>query len=140
MAGAWGTEWYFGYDHPHSDLTCQDYSSRDLFWDQCRYLLDFFKKNKIPFHETENHDELVNDTNYCLADPGKLYIVYLKNGKGNINLSDAKGNFQIRWYDPGNGGNLQKGKIENVVGRKIVKLSGAPDNPHKDWVVLINKK
>jgi hypothetical protein len=140
MAGAWGTEWYFGYDHPQSDLTCQDYSSRDLFWDQCRYLLDFFKNNKISFYETENHDELVNDSDYCLADPGKLYIVYLKSGKGNINLNDANGNFQIRWYDPRNGGNLQKGKTENVKGGKTVGLSGAPDNPNEDWVVLINKK
>ncbi|MDX1285411.1 MAG: DUF5060 domain-containing protein, partial [Draconibacterium sp.] len=37
MAGGYGVEWYFGYDSPHSDLTCQDFRSRDLFWDQNRY-------------------------------------------------------------------------------------------------------
>ncbi|MCK0148207.1 hypothetical protein MWU78_21350 [Arenibacter sp. F26102] len=25
MARAWGTEWYFGCKHPHSDLSCQDF-------------------------------------------------------------------------------------------------------------------
>jgi hypothetical protein len=33
MAGGYGVEWYFGYASPHSDLTCQDFRSRDLFWD-----------------------------------------------------------------------------------------------------------
>ncbi len=50
MAGAWGTEWYFGYEHPHSDLSCQDYRSRDLFWDQGRSLspalADAFRKSE----------------------------------------------------------------------------------------------
>jgi hypothetical protein len=30
LAGGWGTEWYFGYKHPHSDLTCEDFRSRDF--------------------------------------------------------------------------------------------------------------
>ncbi len=144
MAGAWGTEWYFGYDHPHSDLTCQDYASRDLFWDQCRHLTDFFKNHEIPLRKTENHDELVSDRDYCLAIPGELYIVYLKEGSGSINLKDPAvkgidGGFRVRWYDPRNGGNLQKGKKEFVKGGKITELSGAPDNPDKDWVILIRK-
>ena len=58
MAGAWGTEWYFGYQHAHSDLTCQDYASRDLFWGQCRYLVDFFKMNNLPFWKTKNQDSI----------------------------------------------------------------------------------
>lgn len=31
MAGGYGVEWYFGYASPNSDLTCQDFRSRDLF-------------------------------------------------------------------------------------------------------------
>ena len=53
-----GTEWYFGYQHAHSDLTCQDYASRDLFWGQCRYLVDFFKMNNLPFWKTKNQDSI----------------------------------------------------------------------------------
>lgn len=29
LAGGWGCEWYFGYDHAHSDLSCQDYASKN---------------------------------------------------------------------------------------------------------------
>jgi hypothetical protein len=33
MAGGAGVEYYFGYQRPQSDLTCQDFRSRDLMWD-----------------------------------------------------------------------------------------------------------
>jgi len=37
MAGGAGVEWYFGYKHPHSDLTCQDYrTSAAMHWNSSR--------------------------------------------------------------------------------------------------------
>ena len=45
LAGGAGNEWYFGYKHAHSDLTCQDWRSRDLWWDQCRIALEFFNRD-----------------------------------------------------------------------------------------------
>ena len=36
MAGGWGNEYYFGYAHDHSDLTLEDFRSRDLWWDYPR--------------------------------------------------------------------------------------------------------
>jgi len=137
MAGAWGTEWYFGYKHPHSDLTCQDFRSRDLFWDQCRHLLDFFKGNNIPFWLTKNHDELVSDGDYCLALPGYLYVVFLRNGKGTFNLENASGKYSIKWYDPRNGGELQDGSVKSVTAHGSVNLGNPPEQPEKDWVVLV---
>ncbi|MEM1062962.1 MAG: DUF5060 domain-containing protein, partial [Planctomycetota bacterium] len=32
MAGGWGNEYYFGYGHAHSDLTLEDFRSRDDWW------------------------------------------------------------------------------------------------------------
>lgn len=139
MAGGWGTEWYFGYKHAHSDLTCQDYASRDLFWDQCRYVPDFFEGNEIPICTTKNHDELVNEGDYCLATPGELYIVFLRNGSGKINLENVSGDFTMSWFDPRNGGRLQKGKIKNLKGGKTLELVGAPSDENLDWVVLLRK-
>lgn len=139
MAGAWGTEWYFGYDHAHSDLTCQDYRSRDLFWDQCKHLLDFFEGNDIPVGETENHDELVQDGDYCLAIHGKLYIVFLRNGSGTLNLEGRHENYNVQWFDPRNGGALQHGKIRTLQGGTVRELSGAPSQNEKDWVVFLEK-
>ena len=67
MAGGFGVEWYFGYDSPHSDLTCEDFRSLDVFWDQNRYALHFFEQF-IPFWEMEPADELISDDGvYCFA-------------------------------------------------------------------------
>ena len=54
MAGGWGNEWYFGYAHAHSDLTLEDFRSRDAWWDYARYALEFFNDNDIPFWEMHN--------------------------------------------------------------------------------------
>lgn len=140
MAGVWGTEWYFGYSHPHSDLTCQDYRSRDLFWDQCKYLLDFFENNKIEIARTENQDELVQTGDYCLAIPGELYIIFLRNGEGSINLEGHIGTFSMKWFDPRNGGQLQNGSIQIFKAVKVQELGNAPSEPWKDWVILLSKK
>ncbi len=139
MTGAWGTEWYFGYEHAHSDLTCEDYRSRDLFWDQCRHLLDFFKSNSIPFWETENRDQLVDDGDYCLAKQNELYVAFLRDGSGSIDLSEAEGSYAMSWYNPRDGGALQQSKTKKLVGGKVHPLADAPDDPKKDWVVLIRK-
>jgi hypothetical protein len=43
MAGGWGNEWYFGYRYPHSDMSLQDFRSRDKFFNYARYALEFLK-------------------------------------------------------------------------------------------------
>jgi len=137
LAGAWGNEFYFGYDHPHSDLTCQDFRSRDLFWNQCKYLLDFFEVNKINVAETENYTNLVQKGDYCLAKPGKMYIVFLKNGNGTINLEDLNGEFKVKWFDPRNGGKMQNGTVKKIRGGRVENFGVAPSEPKQDWVVLL---
>ncbi len=143
MAGAWGTEWYFGYKHPHSDLSCQDFRSRDLFWNQGKICLDFFTKNNIPFWEMEAHDALIaTKGDYVFAKPQEVYVVYLKNGgNSTLNLTSETGNFEVLWYNPRTGGTLQKGKITSIKGGSKHAL-GLPPNKkeqQKDWVVLIRK-
>jgi hypothetical protein len=140
LAGAWGNEFYFGYDHPHSDLSCEDFRSRDLFWNQCRYLLDFFENNEINVAETENYTGLVQKGDYCLAKQGELYIVFLLNGSGTINLENQDGEFSVKWFDPRNGGKMQTGSVINVKAGKIREIKGAPSESEKDWVVLLRKK
>lgn len=39
MAGGAGVEYYFGYSFPDSDLTCEDFRSRDNMWTLSRYAL-----------------------------------------------------------------------------------------------------
>ncbi len=142
MAGAWGTEWYFGYEHPHSDLSCQDYRSRDLFWDQGRICLEFFKNNKIPVWDMESYDSLISsEGDYVLAKPGESYVVYLKNGGSSIlDFGDSDNEYNIHWYNPRKGGELLQGKIKSLNGPGKQSLGNPPKERDKDWVVWITKK
>ena len=143
MAGAWGTEWYFGYKHPHSDLSLQDYRSRDLWWDQGKHCLDFFNNNKIPFGEMESNDPLISsEGEYVLAEEGKIYVAYLKNGgDSTLDLGSFKGEYDIAWYNPRKGGELQKGKVKSITGsgKQSLGLPPIKKERDKDWVVLVKK-
>ncbi|MDI1248448.1 MAG: DUF5060 domain-containing protein [Lacunisphaera sp.] len=140
LAGTWGCEFYFGYKHPHSDLTCEDFRTRDLFWDQCRHLLEFAEGHQAAIIASDNHDQLVQQGDYCLASPGQFYAVFLKNGAGTIDLADQAGSFTVKWFDPRNGGSLQVGSVAEIQGGGVQTLSGPPSTPGKDWVVVISRK
>ena len=135
-AGGWGLEWYFGYQHDHSDLTCQDWRSRDLFWDQCRHALNFFKDTKIPFWEMANADALVEGDAYCFAKTGGPYVVVLKTGGTVIlDLTEARGTLKTRWFNPRTGKFTKGGNTK--AGSKVT-LGPAPSESDQDWVVLLD--
>ncbi len=139
MAGGGGCEYYFGYRHSHSDLTCQDYSSRELIWNQSRYALEFFKQNNIPFWEMTCLDELTDTKDdYCFAKPGQIYLVYLtKAGQTNLNLQDHESEFSIKWFNPRKGGALKTGKIKSITGPGKKSIGQPPSTPDKDWLAVI---
>ena len=139
MAGGWGNEWYFGTQHAHSDSTCQDFRSRNKWWDYCRYALEFFNDHNIPFWQMKNNNSLSSASNdYCLFKKGLVYVMYLKNGGStNLDLSNAGGQFDVRWYDPRNGGGLKTGSVSTIQGGRSESLGNAPNNTDKDWVVLV---
>jgi len=142
MAGGAGTEWYFGYKHAHSDLTCEDWRSRDRWWDDCRYMLTFFGDYKIPFQHMQNDNAKSSaDDDYCFFKPGEVYVVYLKQGSTTqLDLSGTRGRFSVRWYDPRNGGELQTGSVNSVSGGGKRRLGQPPNARGKDWVVLIRRE
>ena len=47
----------------------------------------------------------MSETRYCLADPGREYLVFQDGGKGEftVNLSDAPGNFAMEWFSVNTG-------------------------------------
>lgn len=139
MAGGFGVEWYFGYKSPHSDLTCEDFRSRDLFWDQNRYARQFFEQH-IPFWKMEPADELTSDNqSFCLSSPDEIYVVLVPIGleTTSIDLEASINEFSVHWYDPRNGGELQKGSIDSVIGGGIISVGKPPSNPEMDWIVLL---
>ncbi len=126
MAGGWGNEWYFGYAHANSDLTCQDFRSRDLWWDECRIALHYFNDRNIPFWEMESSDDLaVGTNNWCLAKAGENIVVYAKaGGVVSVDLSQWSGTLHtVEWFDPRTG-NSNIGKA--VQGGETVALNPAP--------------
>jgi hypothetical protein len=139
MAGGAGCEYYFGYKYAHSDLTCEDFRSRDQWWDYARYALHFFEKSETPFWLMTPYNEYaIGDNNWCLAQPGLVYLIYLpEGGMASIDLSDEIGMFQIKWFDPRNGGELQETDLREVSGGDLVSLGEPPVNSELDWLVLI---
>ena len=145
MAGGAGVEYYFGYKLPQNDLTCEDYRSRDRSWDYCRIALEFFSKFRVPFWEMKNANGLVgnsknDNSRYCLALPGQLYVVYLPtSGTCELDLFNASGVFSVRWYDPRQGGELQEGTVKEVSGGRKVDLGRPPAEETEDWVIVVRK-
>ncbi len=56
-----------------------------------------------------------------------------------VDLHACKGAYQVRWYDPRNGGALQSGSVTALTagGKDPVELGMPPSDPQRDWVVLI---
>ena len=143
MAGGAGVEYYFGYALPENDLICEDFRSRDKSWNYCRIALNFFRDEKIPFAAMKNADALIgNDQNdnskFCLAKAGELYLVYLPNGGStDLDLSTAKGSFTVKWFNPRTGGKLFNGPVNSVEGGGSVALGNPPTDADEDWLVVI---
>jgi hypothetical protein len=140
MGGGSGVEWYFGYEFPHMDINCEDWRSRDIMWDQTRYALQFFQKY-LPFWEMEPSDHLItNKEAYCFAKAGKVYAIYLRNGgTTELDLEKFNSEFEIKWYNPRNGGDLEEGRIKTVQGSGKVTLGQAPTEPEKDWAIIVKQ-
>ncbi len=146
MAGGAGVEYYFGYKLAENDLVCEDWRSRDHSWDYCRIALEFFRDNDIPFWEMANHNRLVGnlkDDNslYCLAKPGELYLVYLPKGQATeLDLRNAPGQFAVSWFNPRQGGSLVQGGVKQVSGGKPVELGSPPADDGQDWLTVVRRK
>ena len=140
MAGSAGLEWYFGYKHDHSDLTCQDWRSRDIMWDQNRYALQFFIDNKIPFWEMIPDDDFTGDKNdYVFYKPGEIYVIYLKEGGAinNINMRSHEGLFEVSWFNPRTG-KFTDQKVTRS-GYSVFNIPQPSTEMAKDWVILMKK-
>jgi hypothetical protein len=143
MAGGAGVEYYFGYELPENDLIAEDFRSRDKSWDYCRIALDFFHKYGIPFADMRNHNALIgnkknDNSKYCLAKPGEVYLVYLPNGgTSDLDLTGVSGNYEVKWFNPRTGGELVDGSVERLEGGGVVSVGEPSTDSREDWLVVI---
>lgn len=141
LAGGAGIEYYFGYQLPENDLLLEDFRSRDRSWDYCRIALEFFAREKVPLLAMANADELVgnpahDNAAYCLAQPGEHYLVYLPSGGSRVlDLTAARGEFALAWFDPRNGGAPQPaGRIAGGGPRTLTAPTSGDD-----WLAVIRR-
>ena len=146
MAGGAGCEYYFGYKFDENDIVCEDWRSRDQSWDYCRIAIGFFHAHNIPFWEMNNADELIgNDdhgiSGYCLAKPDAVYLVYLpEGGEGRIDLSAASGEYDVHWFNPRDGGDLQAGPIKTVRAGESAVFGTPPSDEKQDWLAVLRRR
>jgi hypothetical protein len=115
-AGGDGAEWYFGYNEEQNDLNAEDWRSRDALWDYTRHAMDFYRENNIPFWEMENANNLTrSEKDFVFAKPGEVYVIYLPDGGAStLNLQNHSGTYTVEWFNPRNGGELQRGRVLEV--------------------------
>jgi hypothetical protein len=137
LAGGAGVEWYFGYRYPHTDLTCEDFRSRDNWWKQSTIATSFV--NSLPVERMKPANHLINiSKGYCLANPGEIYVVYLPANSEELKLNlDSDKKYSVSWFNPRLGGKTATGKVKTVQGKGQVNVGIPPSDPGKDWVVLI---
>jgi hypothetical protein len=93
-------------------------------------IVDFF--TSFAWWKTEPHDDLVNQGNFCLAEQGKQYAVYLPRGeKATVQLEP--GSYRARWFNPRSG---QSTPLPDVTGSSWT--SPAPPDSG-DWALLLWK-
>jgi Protein of unknown function (DUF4038)/Domain of unknown function (DUF5060)/Putative collagen-binding domain of a collagenase len=95
------------------------------------HMVDFF--TSFEWWKTNPHDEFVNNGNYCLADPGKTYAVYLPRG-GDVTIQLKSGHYKAYWFNAFSGEKIDLPPAEGQSWTSPV----APDN--NDWVLLLQAK
>jgi hypothetical protein len=95
------------------------------------HMVDFF--TSFDWWKTEPHDEFVDRGNYCRAQPGEIYAVYLPN-PGRVNVRLPPGRYKASWFDALTGEKLDLPDAEGP-------LWSSPETPgHNDWALLLLRK
>jgi len=130
--GGGGNDWYFGYDNSRAidDIDCEDFRSRDKFWDYGKYALNFFY-SYLPFQSMEPMDQNItnNGSNWLLGSiTEKKYVAYLSKG-GTATVSLPAGSWKYRIYNP------VTGEFTNQSTALVNQTLTSPNN--NDWAFFI---
>lgn len=96
------------------------------------HIVDFF--TAFEWWQTEPHDELVNEGNYCLAEPGKIYVIYLPHG-GQATAHVEPGQYELTSLNPVTG--EKKSQLIHVSGATWTSPVTANT---ADWALLLQRK
>ncbi|MEJ2010464.1 MAG: DUF5060 domain-containing protein [Acidobacteriota bacterium] len=94
------------------------------------HMVDFF--TSFDWWKANPHDELVNRRDMCLAEPGKIYALYLPMG-GRVTLKLAAGTYRAEWFNPRNGGITRLSDVHS----NGSWTSPEPPDGGGDWALLL---
>jgi hypothetical protein len=103
-------------------------SKPDPYWDALRDAMGETRllAGRINLAAMTPHDDLAS-SGYCLADPGKEYVVYLPaGGAATVDVSAAVGKLAVEWVPPG-GGRPQAGAAVAGGGKRALRAPFAGD-------------
>src|SRR5580658_7561248 len=95
------------------------------------HMVDFF--TGFAWWKTNPHDELVNNGNYCLADPGKTYAIYLPKG-GQVTVQLEPGRYRASWFSAVTGEQIDLPPVDGPAW-----TSPAPPDAN-DWAILLERQ
>jgi hypothetical protein len=79
IAGGAVVVYYYGCSFPDSDLTCEDFRSRNTMWMLSWYTLAFLMMH-VPFWSMTNRNDLVSSNGAWYLSNEDVLVVYLLNG------------------------------------------------------------
>jgi collagenase-like protein with putative collagen-binding domain/uncharacterized protein DUF4038 len=94
------------------------------------HMVHFFKS--FEWWKTEPHDELVNNGAFCLAEPGRVYAVYLPHG-GDVTVKVKSGSYEARWFNPRNG------EYSQAASADASNWTSPAASNNEDWVLLLTR-
>ena len=131
-------EFYTGRD----DVKHIDYRSYEDCWTAMGHAATFMNEHvaKEIADMKPNDDLAIGDDNWAMADVGRTYLLYLKNGgEAFVDLSGADDQtFSVNWFNPRAGGDLTDGPRRTVIGGSAsVSLGKPPNSIDQDWAILL---
>lgn len=138
LAGGAGVEWYFGYNYPQTDLTLEDWASRERMWTLTQHAAQFMR-DYLPLPLVANYDSITSATSdYCFGKPGVAYAIYLPQGATTNITVPADEGYAVQWFNPRTGGSLQTGTVKSIAGGTAA-IGRPPTEQSKDWVALLRR-
>lgn len=129
-------------------LKTEDFRKYERHWRDMAHARAFIES--LPFWEMEPRDALVTGAAeyqgkhntiaaQVFAKAGEVYAVYLPVGRpsGAIDLSEAEGSFEQRWYNPRTG--TYAGESRRAEGGTRVDLGAPPEDPEEDWAIAFTR-
>jgi hypothetical protein len=102
------------------------------------HIVDFF--TGFEWWKTNPHDELVNQGDFCLADPGHVYAVYLPHG-GKVTVRLEPGSYRAEWFNANSGQRFPL--AEDATGPSWTSPDPPDDSSwatNHDWALLLQRR